>query len=104
MRRLVVLLSVTLLGLLVYPTLALAAGPGKVLGTVSAPVGVEEVEVCVVEAKPSETCTQPRPDGSYTLLEVEAGRQRIDFLPRSRSGLLPHYFDHKSTLAEAATI
>ena len=104
MKRLPALLSLAVLALSAYPVTASAVGPGSVSGTVTAPFGVEEVEVCVVEPKPSETCTYPRPDGTYTLFEVEAGRQRIEFLPSYRSGLLPQYYNHKSTLAEATAI
>jgi Carboxypeptidase regulatory-like domain len=104
MKRLSALFSLAVFGLLAYTAPATAVGPGSVSGTVTAPFGVEEVEVCVVESKPSETCTYPRPDGTYTLIEVEAGRQRIEFLPSYRSGLLPQYYNHKATLAEAAVI
>lgn len=108
MRRLPALLSLVVLGLLTYAAPASAIGSGGVSGTVTAPFGVEEVEVCVVEPKVdpklSETCTYPRPDGTYTLLGVEAGPQRVEFLPSHRSGLLPQYYNHKSTLAEATVI
>ncbi len=97
-------LALALLLLGVSCPAALAAGPGRVEGTVT-PVGsAQEVEVCLVETAPSETCTVPAANGAYVLANLNLGPQRIEFLPSNRSGLIPQYYDHKNRLAEAATI
>jgi hypothetical protein len=103
MRRLLAL-GLVVFALLMLPTAAWGIGTGKIEGTVNAPGQVDEVEVCIVEQKPSETCTYPAPDGSYILSNVDLGPQRVEFLPSYQSHYLPQYYDHKNTLAEAATI
>jgi len=97
-------LLLALLLLAAFAPSALAAGPGKIAGTVAPVEFASEVEVCVVEATPSETCTVPAANGSYLLAEVGLGPQRVEFLPSYRSRLIPQFYDHKNRLAEAATI
>ncbi len=80
------------------------AATGSIRGTVYAPVSVEEVEVCIVEPRPSETCTYPKPDGTYELVHLLSGPYKVEFLPSYRSGLVPQYYDHKARLDEADTV
>lgn len=104
MRRGLLLVAILLAALLV-PTMASAAGEGAVRGTVT-PISIApEVEVCLVEALPSETCTSPAPDGTYTLtgLPIETPL-RVEFVPSYRSHYLVQYFDHVRRLAEATAI
>jgi hypothetical protein len=86
------------------PTAAQAATTGAIEGAVSPTAWAQEVEVCVAETLPSETCTVPEADGSYLLANLPLGGTRIEFIPSFRSRLLTQYYDHKSVLAEAATI
>jgi hypothetical protein len=76
---------------------------GTVSGTVEPLQWAPEVEVCLVEARPPETCTAPAADGTYTL-EVPFGEVQIEFVPSIRSGLLRQYYDHQSNLAGATKI
>lgn len=103
MRR-ILAAGLCLAALLIFPCGAPALGPGKIEGRVSAPGAVEDVEVCVVEQQPSEICTYPAANGTYRLTGLDLGPQKVEFLPSYRSHYLPQYFDHKSSLAEAATI
>jgi hypothetical protein len=96
------ILAVAAAALLGLPAVAL--GAGTVSGTVEPVAAATEVEVCVVETLPSETCTVPDLDGTYALTGLALQPLRIEFLPSYRSRLLPQYYDHKSSLAEAATI
>jgi hypothetical protein len=89
--------------LLLAPAFASAVDLGTIEGTVTAPVAVDEVEVCIVELNPSETCTYPKPDGSYALA-VTPGRYRVEFLPSYRSHLLRQYYNGKTSLEEAALV
>lgn len=90
--------------LLLTATPALATGPGVISGSVS-PVSVApEVEVCVVEVRPSELCTAPEASGDYRLTGVPVGPQRVEFIPSHRSGYLVQYFDRKSRLDEATPL
>jgi Carboxypeptidase regulatory-like domain len=75
-------------------------------GTVSggSPGEIEEVEVCVVEPGPSEKCTFPAADGSYTLLGLEAGAYQVEFLPSYRSHLVTQYYNRKAKLSEAIRV
>ena len=70
-------------------------------GTVTAPGAVEEVEVCLVEPLPSETCTFPDASGKYQLLGLNAGTYQVEFLPSYRSHLVAQYYNHKAKLSEA---
>lgn len=79
------------------------AAMGTVSGTVKPLKWAPEVEVCLVEGRPSETCTAPKADGSY-LLEVPLGRVQIEFVPSVRSRLLVQYYDHQSFLENATKI
>jgi hypothetical protein len=83
---------------------AFAVGPGVIVGTVSPASVAPEVEVCVVEAQPSELCTAPEASGEYRLTGVPVGPQRVEFVPSHRSGYLKQYFDRKSRLEEATTV
>lgn len=65
----------------------------------------QEVEVCLVEAAPSETCTIPGMDGSYALEGVPAGTVvAVEFVPSYRSRLVTQYWDGKNRLSEATPI
>jgi hypothetical protein len=88
---------------LLAPAYAQAAG-GIVEGTVTPLVWAQEVEVCVVEGRPSETCIAPAADGSYALHEVPFGGARIEFAPSFRSRLLTQYYDGVGELSEANTV
>jgi hypothetical protein len=94
-------LALTLLGL---PGAAIAASSSAIKGTVTAPVGVSEVEVCLVEPLPSESCVFPEGDGSYTLSVPAAGVYQVEFLPSYRSHLVRQYYNHKAKLSEANKI
>ncbi len=89
---------------LLLPSAAFGLGPGTIEGKVTAPGPVGEVEVCAVEAEPSEACTYPAADGSYRLTGLGLGPQRVEFLPSSRSHFLVQYYNGKSSLTEAVTI
>jgi len=90
--------------LLAVPTGAAAAGPGSVSGTVSPLAWAPEVEVCLVEERPSETCTAPRANGTYTLEGLPLGGAQIEFIPSLRSGLLTQYYNHAGSLKEADSV
>jgi hypothetical protein len=105
MRRLALLLICgSAFGAFLGPIEARAASSGVVEGTVTPLAWAQEVEVCVVEIRPSETCTEPGGDGSYKLLDVPAGGARIEFTPSFRSGLLKQYYEGVGKLSEAKTI
>jgi hypothetical protein len=87
----------------VLPPADAQAGAGRVSGIVKPLESAPEVEVCLVEGRPSETCTAPKADGSY-LLEVPLGEVQIEFVPSIRSRLLVQYYNHQSFLQEAARI
>ena len=86
---------------LVIPSAALGASSSAIKGTVSAPVGVSEVEVCLVEPLPSEACVFPEADGKYTLPVPAAGVYQVEFAPSYRSQLIRQYYNHKAKLSEA---
>lgn len=99
------LIGALLAVLLALPSAAAATGPGIVKGTVKPEAIAGEVEVCVVEAQPSETCTYPASDGTYTLKGLPIGPGNIiEFLPSYRSGYLAQYYDHVSRASEATMI
>jgi hypothetical protein len=105
MKRLVLLALCGLAVAVAAPSGALALSPtGTVKGTVTPLASAQEVEVCVVESQPSETCTSPTANGSYVLHEVPFGGTRIEFVPSSRSRLLLQYYDGVGKLAEARTV
>jgi hypothetical protein len=70
-------------------------------GTVTGPGPLDEVEVCIVEPLPSETCTYPDASGAYQLLGLDAGTYQVEFLPSYRSHLVTQYYNHKAKLSEA---
>jgi hypothetical protein len=74
---------------------------GAISGTVSAPGPVDEVEVCVVEAKPSEKCVYPGAGGGYLITDLEPGIYRVEFLPSYQSHLVAQYYNHRAKLSEA---
>jgi hypothetical protein len=82
---------------------AAEAAPGTIAGAVTPVQWAQEVEVCVVEAQPSETCTVPAANGSY-LMEVPLGEYQIEFIPSFRSRLLIQYYNHQRALVNATTI
>lgn len=102
MRRRVALLAVCCLALLA-PAEARAA-TGLVEGTVAPLAWAQEVEVCVVEDQPSETCVAPGAEGSYVLDEVPLEGARIEFIPSFRSGLLKQYYDGVGKLSDARSV
>jgi Carboxypeptidase regulatory-like domain len=101
-RRILLALASMLATVLLLP--ASAPAFNAIEGVVSAPAPVDEVEVCVVEALPSETCTLPKPSGAYVLTLKEAGVYRVQFLPSYRSHLVAQYYNHKAKLSEATKI
>jgi Carboxypeptidase regulatory-like domain len=84
---------------LLAPAGALAAT--GISGTVTGPGAVDEVEVCIVEPLPSETCTFPSVDGKYQLLGLGGGTYQVEFLPSYRTHLVIQYYNHKAKLSEA---
>jgi hypothetical protein len=84
---------------LVLPAAAQATTGIK--GTVTGPGPVDEVEVCIVEPLPSETCTYPGAGGNYELLGIDPGIYQVEFLPSYQSHLVAQYFNHKAKLSEA---
>jgi len=86
---------------LVGPAAALGASSSAIKGTVSAPVGVSEVEVCLVEPLPSESCVFPEAEGKYVLPVPAAGVYQVEFAPSYRSHLIRQYYNHKAKLSEA---
>jgi len=79
----------------------IALGASAIRGTVTAPVAVDEVEVCLVEPLPSETCAYPGADGEYSLTVPSAGVYQVEFLPSYGSHLVAQYYNHKAKLSEA---
>ena len=101
------LLSISLAAavLMLMPSMATAAGEGSITGTVTPIALVPEVEVCLVETRPSETCTTPSVSGTYTLTGLPTDVPiRIEFLPSYRSHYAIQYFDHADTVSEATPI
>jgi hypothetical protein len=94
----------TFVAILSAPASAVAVGPGAISGTVSPAAIAPEVEVCVVEPRPSELCTAPDATGAYRLTGVPVGPLRVEFLPSHRSGYLVQYYDFKSLLREATVL
>jgi hypothetical protein len=92
---LLALAALVALSFLTLPAFAIAAG--KVIeGTVTAPGAAEEVEVCVVEPLPSESCTYPEPDGHYLLNGLAPGASYlVEFLPSYRSHYVIQYYKGK---------
>lgn len=95
-------MAAVLWAVLLLPAVAHAGGTVK--GTVTPVEWAQEVEVCVVEPQPSESCTTAAADGSYVLRQVPFGGARIEFVPSNRSRLLLQYYNHKSHLSEASTV
>jgi hypothetical protein len=92
---LLILAALLSLPFLARPSLAAAAGHA-IEGTVTAPGAAEEVEVCVVEPLPSETCTYPEPDGHYLLNGLTPGSgYLVEFLPSYRSHYVAQYYNGK---------
>jgi hypothetical protein len=88
-----------------FMSTASKASAGEVLGTVTPTAIAPEVEVCLVEAVLSETCTSPGADGTYTLTGMPVGVPlRIEFIPSYRSHYLVQYYDHAPRLAEVSAI
>jgi hypothetical protein len=103
MRRALPAIVMTLVALAV-PASALAASPGKVRGIVTPIAIAPEVEVCVVETQPSETCASPEVSGAYTLTGVPLGRSLIEFVPSHRSGYVRQFYEGARHLDEAKGI
>jgi hypothetical protein len=90
---------------LLLPGAASASGPGEVTGTVTPLAVAPEVEVCLVEAQRSETCTSPGADGTYSLTGVPVLTPlRVEFIPSYRSHYLVQYYDQARTLNLAVPI
>jgi hypothetical protein len=83
---------------------AAAASEGTVKGTVTPLKWAQETEVCVSEAGPSETCTSPAADGTYSLEDVPFFGAKVEFVPSVRSQLLREYYDEKVNLSQATVI
>jgi hypothetical protein len=103
MRRTLVI-GALLAALLVAPSAAQALGPGTVRGTVRPQAVASEVEVCVLESQPSETCAYPAADGSYVLKGVPLGPNIVEFVPSYRSRYVTQYYDHATLATKAKTI
>ncbi len=104
MRRALVIVAFAL-ALLAAPAVASAAGEGAISGTVTPIAIAPEVEVCLVEARPSEICTAPEANGSYTLGGLPTGIPlRIEFIPSYRSRYAIQYYSGARTAAEASLI
>jgi hypothetical protein len=81
------------------------ADAAAVTGIVGPPEIAPEVEVCMVEPPPSETCTAPNREGSYTLSGLPAGVPlTIEFMPSYRSHYAIQYYDGASRVGEATSI
>jgi hypothetical protein len=96
--------TVLVLVVLAVPASAAAVGPGKVRGTVTPAAIAPEVEVCLVESRPSETCTAPEASGAYTLTDVPLGQVRIEFAPSHRSGYVRQFYRNARRVNEATAI
>jgi Carboxypeptidase regulatory-like domain len=102
-RGIVALVALAVASLAV-PAAASAASSSAIKGTVSAPVAVSEVEVCLVEPLPSEACVFPEAGGTYILPVPAAGVYQVEFAPSYRSHLVRQYYNHKAKLSEANKI
>jgi hypothetical protein len=97
-----ILVLLVLASTLLLPSSAHAIGEAGISGLVSAPVeGVAEVEVCIVELLPTETCTYPHANGEYELLNLNPGIYQVVFLPSYRSHLVAQYYNRKLKLENA---
>jgi hypothetical protein len=87
--------------------LAASAAYGKnpgIVGNVSPASIAGEVEVCVIEARPSERCVHPDEGGAYVLTPLNAGAYRVVFLPSYQSHYVAQYYNHAARLSEANTV
>jgi Carboxypeptidase regulatory-like domain len=103
-RLAAVLLAIGLLAILGSSAPSAQAADTGFGGTVTGAEGLEEVEVCVVELLPSETCTFPDASGQYQLLGLAPGIYRVEFLPSYRSHLVAQYYNHRGKLEEANSV
>ena len=103
MRRALAIAAVVIAAL-ALPSVASAIGSGEVRGTVTPTSIAPEVEVCLVEARPSENCASPEANGNYALTGLPLGTTRIEFIPSYRSRYAVQYYDHVHSLNEAAAI
>jgi hypothetical protein len=95
---------IALLLLAAASAIASTATAATITGNVT-PVGVApEVEVCIVEAHPSERCTSPGQTGAYAIGGLGPGGYRIEFIPSYRSHYLVQYYDDKRSVQEATVI
>lgn len=98
-----VVLAAVVLGL--TPGVAAAAGEGSIAGIVTPTAIAPEVEICMVEARPSENCTSAAADGTYVLSGLPTNTPlRIEFIPSYRSRYAVEYYLQAHTLAEASPI
>ena len=98
------LVSLALLFCAALPSSAAASTFGTIEGTVIAPGAVEEVEVCVIEELPSETCTFPNPSGRYELSQLNPGSYFVEFLPSYQSHYARQYYNDKPSLKGAEKV
>ncbi len=101
MRRLLLLVALGVVGVL--PPVA-EADSGLIEGTVAPAQWAQEVEVCLVEAKPSVTCTVPEAGGHYVLGGLPLGVAYLEFIPSYRSRLATQYYKNSSLLEGATPI
>jgi hypothetical protein len=102
MKRVLLIVFVGALFVASFPGLAAASG---VAGTVTPTAIAPEVEVCMVEPRPSETCTAPDANGEYVLGGLPAGIPlAIEFIPSYRSRYLIQFYKGVRTLAGATKI
>jgi len=108
---LAVLLGCVALLLTLVPT-ALAAGTGKISGTVTEAVsphgGLGNIEVTVYEASGSNSSVgtvTTKANGKYTV-EVAKGSYKVEFFPKFESGLnfVTQYYNEKSSFATAEEV
>jgi hypothetical protein len=105
MRHALPILLVAALFLAVLPGSAVAVGGGTVTGTVTPTAIAPEVEVCLVESRPPETCSSPNGEGKYTLGGLPTGLPvKVEFLPSYRSRYAIQYYDRVRTAVEAAPL
>jgi hypothetical protein len=100
MRRLLIL---SLLFAAAFGVLGGQASAGTVEGIVTPLIWAQEVEVCVAETTPSESCVVPGADGSYSFQGLSPG-VKLKFVPTYRTRMLTQFFDHKNNFSEATPV
>lgn len=81
-----------------------AAESRGISGQVSPSSVAEEVEVCVIEVRPSERCVHPDSGGAYEIAPLSPGPYRVAFLPSYQSHYVAQYYKGVARLSEASTV